>query len=102
MDAYAPLARRTGESAADWSERLRDDLTARHQRAERIAVESYLDHLPTLAAASEVVLDLLVAEWTLRRQAGEEPALVEYVRRFPEWKEQVRELWEVDPKDRLL
>ena len=46
-----------------------------------------MQQLPDLTAARDVVLDLLVAEWTLRRQAGETIALAEYLQRFPAWAE---------------
>jgi serine/threonine protein kinase len=96
MDLFVPLARRDGESAADWGLRLLGDLAASHRRAARVHVETYLERLPGLAAEAEVVLDLLVAEWTLRRQAGEAVELAEYVRRFPAWEKELRMLWEVD------
>jgi serine/threonine protein kinase len=76
--------------------RLLDDLTARHRRAARVPVETYLERLAGLAAEREVVLDLLVAEWTLRRQAGEAVALAEYVQRFPQWEQDVRMWWGAD------
>jgi serine/threonine-protein kinase len=96
MDDLALLARRANEPAADWGLRLLDGLTARHQRKKAVRVEAFLHGLAGLDREPEVVLDLVVAEWTLRRQSGDPVELAEYLRRFPPWEEELRMLWEVD------
>ena len=101
MDDFAALKRGKDEPARMWGLRLLDDLSARHHRAARIPVENYLQRLPDLATEPEVILDLLVAEWTLRRQAGESVTLDEYVQRFPSWTEELSMLWAVDQQTPL-
>ena len=96
MDDFTPLTRRASESASEWRLRLLDDMAARHRHGARIPVEAYLERLPGLAAETEVVLDLLAAEWTLRRQAGEAVALSEYLQRFPTREGDIRMLWQAD------
>ena len=102
MDDLALLARRNDETAAAWGLRLVDDLTSRHQRRNRVRVETFLHRLAGLEGETEVVLDLVVAEWTLRRQAGEVVELAEYVERFPTWGQELRMLWQVDQETPLL
>jgi serine/threonine protein kinase len=99
MDDFASLARCAGEPASAWAARLIDDLAARDQRAARLPVEMYLDRLPGLQAEREVVCDLIVAEWTLRRQASETVTLAEYVRRFPAWAKELGMLWDADQQN---
>src|SRR5262245_57492547 len=61
---------------------LADDLCARWQRGERVRVEQYLEQYPDLQAAPEAI-DLVYAEYLLRREAGEAPTPDEYIQRFP-------------------
>ncbi len=96
MDDFAPLARRADETPEDWGLRLVGDLTARHERAEGIRVENLVRGVTGLEGETEVVLDLVVGEWTLRRRAGEEVELNEYTQRFPGMEHELRMLWEVD------
>ena len=96
MDDLAMLARRADEPATEWGVRLLDGLTARHQRKDDARVEAFLGGIVGLEQEREVVLDLVVAEWTLRRQSGGPVELGEYLRRFPSWEEELRMLWEVD------
>ncbi len=96
MDDFAPLARRDGETAEDWGQRLVRDLAARHQRASPVPAEIYLQRLPGLEDEREVVLDLLLAEWTLRQEAEDDISLDEYLQRFPRWQQELREQWQID------
>lgn len=90
------MARHDEESASDWGLRLLDNFTARHQCSAGVRVESFLQEVVGLESEPEVVLDLLVAEWMLRRQAGEVVELSEYVGRFPNLEHELRMLWAVD------
>jgi hypothetical protein len=96
MLELASLDRRQGETAAAWGLRLIDGLTTLHRQKNRVRVESFVDRLLGLEGEPEVILDLIVAEWTLRRQAGETIELAEYLERFPRWKQEIGLLWEFD------
>jgi tetratricopeptide (TPR) repeat protein len=73
---------------------LRDDLRARWQRGERVAVEAYLERHPGLPA--DALLDLIYQEVVLLQEAGEAPQLEEYLSRFPQFATQLRDQFEVD------
>jgi WD40 repeat protein/tetratricopeptide (TPR) repeat protein len=66
------------------------------QRGERVPVEDYLTRQPHLQSDSEAVLDLITHEVMLRRQAGENPQLDEFQRRFPHLAEELACQFEVE------
>jgi serine/threonine protein kinase len=98
MDDFTLLTRRPGESSEDWGGRLVSDLAQRHRRGARSPVEIYLERVPELATDPDTLGDLLVAEWTLRRQAGESFTLAEYLRRLPRWESEMAMLWQADQR----
>ncbi len=59
------------------------DLEFRLKSGAPARVEGYLAEFPGLAADAEAVLELLAAEWRLRRRHGEQVAAGEYATRFP-------------------
>jgi hypothetical protein len=67
------------------------DLERRLKAGELVCVEAYLARWPELADDSAVVVDLLAAEYDLRRR--QEPGLGtdDYVRRFPQHRERLRD-----------
>jgi tetratricopeptide (TPR) repeat protein len=69
---------------------LRFDQRQRWQKGERIQVEAYLQERPTLRDAAEAVLDLVYNEIVLREERGETPQLEEYLRRFPQYANDLR------------
>jgi serine/threonine-protein kinase len=90
------LARLPGESSDDWAGRLIQDLTARRQANAPARVEDYVAALSELAQEPETLTELIVAEWSLRRQAGEPVALADYTRRFPALRAQIEVFWRAD------
>jgi tetratricopeptide (TPR) repeat protein len=64
-------------------------------RGERPAVESCLGRLPGGGATAEAALDLICHEILLRARLGESPGVEEYVRRFPQFADQLRAHFEV-------
>jgi len=74
---------------------LLTDQRRRWEQGERIVVEEYLREQPALGAESETILDLLYHEILLREARGETPQLEEYLRRFPQFPEQLRLHFEV-------
>jgi serine/threonine protein kinase/tetratricopeptide (TPR) repeat protein len=74
---------------------LLDDQNRRWLRAEHVPVEDYLERHPSLQEDSEALLDLIYNEVRLRDESGEAPELQEYLGRFPELAERIRELFEV-------
>ncbi len=62
---------------------LWEDQRRRWQRGERVTVEAYLAALPA-PAPPDLVVDLVYGEFVLRQEAGDEPAVQEYLDRFPD------------------
>src|SRR5271165_5712595 len=96
MDELASLRRIANETPSDWGLRLIAWLSVRHQRKSAVPIERLIAELEGLREEPEVVLDFILAEWTLRRQAGEQIVLSEYVERFPDREPELRALWDVD------
>jgi len=63
---------------------VRVDLERRFKADEPVRMESYLERYPELAEEDEVVLDLLGAEWALRRRREPGLCIAEYLQRFPQ------------------
>src|SRR5207302_628678 len=74
---------------------LRADQRTRWLRGERVRVEAYREQEPALRDDPEGFLDLVYHEILLRQEEGSQPALDEYVRRFPELEESLRLLFDV-------
>jgi serine/threonine-protein kinase len=71
------------------------DQQERWGRGERVLVESYLDKWPMFRTDEDKALDLIYHEFLLREQNGDAPTPAEYERRFPQWAEALRLLFEV-------
>ncbi len=65
------------------------DLEYRLKGGEATRVEPYLERYPELTADRAAVLDLLAAEWKLRRRADPSVGVEEYIRRFPGYRDEL-------------
>ena len=74
----APLLAGATSRLALWQE-----MRERWQRGERLRVEDYLAGAPERRDDSDFVLDLIYAEFVIRRESGEAPCVEDYVGRFP-------------------
>jgi WD40 repeat protein len=63
---------------------------------DRVRVAHFLDSQPLLRDHPEVLLDLIYGEFLLRREAGERPAVGDYLADFPDLAEALRVQFEVD------
>jgi WD40 repeat protein/serine/threonine protein kinase len=84
IDAYLPPA----EAAQRWMVLVRlarADLALRLEAGQPVRVEDYLTRFPELGEEPDVVLDLLVTEYRLRRRAEPDLAPLEYEARFPQY-----------------
>jgi serine/threonine protein kinase/WD40 repeat protein len=70
-------------SAVELAELIRIDLDARWGRNDRRQPEEYLKQFPTVAADTELAVDVIYSEYLAREQLGEQPELAEYKQRFP-------------------
>jgi WD40 repeat protein/serine/threonine protein kinase len=69
---------------------LRVDQRERWRHGEPIPAEEYLQVYPPLQADFEAAIELIYAEYLLREEAGETPALREFELRFPRYAERLR------------
>src|SRR5439155_13592696 len=63
------------------------DLEYRLKAGETARVETYLQHYPELSLKRGVVLDLMTAEYLLRRREDAAVTMAEYAQRFPDFRE---------------
>ncbi|HWY85269.1 MAG TPA: serine/threonine-protein kinase, partial [Gemmataceae bacterium] len=73
-------------------ERLADELARRWRAGERPLVEEYLAQYPDLSKQPEAVAELIYEELCLRQEFGQTEAADDVLRRFPQWREQLRVL----------
>jgi hypothetical protein len=66
------------------------DLDFRLRRGELARIENYLGRLPLLGLDRAALVDLIVAEYTLRGCWGAEATLEEYLHRFPQLEDTLR------------
>jgi serine/threonine protein kinase len=65
------------------------------RQGECALLETYLERQPDLRRDEKLLLDLILAEYTLRQERGEQPTAAEYLSRFPNFARQLRLLFEV-------
>jgi eukaryotic-like serine/threonine-protein kinase len=63
---------------------LRVDQWERWRLGQRVLAETYLDAFPAVRDQAEDAVELVLAEYLLREELGEQPALEEYLGRFPQ------------------
>lgn len=64
---------------------LRVDQWERWRLGQRVPAEAYLDAFPAVRDQAEHAVELILAEYLLREELGEQPALEEYLGRFPQY-----------------
>ena len=64
---------------------LRVDQWERCRLGQRVPAETYLDAFPAVRDQAEHAVELILAEYLLREELGEQPALEEYLGRFPQY-----------------
>jgi serine/threonine protein kinase len=78
------------------------DLELRLKEGEVARVEEYLERYPRLAADASGALELIAAEYALRRRRAGDPraSIEEYVRRFPQYRDLPEQLARLSADDR--
>jgi serine/threonine protein kinase len=87
------MSSRTPESRSNLLAQLRADQAQRWRRGERVPVEHYLTQHPELSADPAALVELVQSEILRRREAGEQPALEDYLTRFPNRADLLRREW---------
>ncbi len=70
---------------------VKADQRGRWQLGEAVRVEAYLDQHPQLRTDTQAIVELIGNEILLRRERGDRPALAEYLQRFGEFEEPLRQ-----------
>src|SRR5687767_2335715 len=68
------------------------DLAHRWRLGRKHSIDGYLKHFPELGSAGTVPVELILAEYEIRRQFGSPAELDEYARRFPDQVAELRRL----------
>jgi serine/threonine protein kinase/tetratricopeptide (TPR) repeat protein len=71
------------------------DLERRLVAGESCAAEEWLAACPALAARPEYALELIYAEFVVRGRLGQQPSEEEWYNRFPQWRADLRQLFQV-------
>jgi WD40 repeat protein/serine/threonine protein kinase len=71
------------------------DLEQRLSAGEVCRVEELLTAFPALAARAEAALELIYTEFVLREKLGQRPSFAELQSRFPQWRADLEELYQV-------
>jgi serine/threonine protein kinase/WD40 repeat protein len=99
-DVRELLRQANGLDAAQLVDALQHDQIQRWQQGQRVPAESYLQILENAhcdhGKVAEQALDLVYAEFLLRQQHGESPAVDEYQWRFPQYAAQLGMLAELE------
>jgi hypothetical protein len=72
------------------------DLARRLRAGESCRAESYLSSNPAFAARPEYALELIFTEFLVRKLLSQNPAPAEFYNRFPDWRERLQRLLQVD------
>lgn len=86
----------SSELGARLLETFRTRLRESWQRGERVTVEALLQQHAETRVDDETLLDLVLAEFRLRQELGEQPDRAEYVRRFPQHADRLERLLAAD------
>jgi serine/threonine protein kinase/HEAT repeat protein len=72
-------------------ELIKLDLEHRRKAGQKVRIESYLKPLPELGTADDLPVDLILAEYQMRRQAGAAGDVGDYAKRFPRQADELRQ-----------
>ncbi len=71
------------------------ELEMRLRRGEAKSLERVLAVYPSLVSDKELVLEMVYTEYVVRQEMGHDMPLDEWIRRFPQWEQDLRELFQV-------
>jgi serine/threonine protein kinase len=71
-------------------EMVKIDLERRWKAGQKVRLDGYLKHFPELGTSNDLPVDLILAEYQMRRQFGTASGLSDYVHRFPHQVEELR------------
>src|SRR5579863_6862927 len=86
---------RTECTPSEQLQKLCDIQRALWLRGDHALVESFFGEHPELATDEKLVLDFILAEYTLRKEFGDQPTPAQYFERFPRLKPQLEVLFEL-------
>jgi serine/threonine protein kinase len=72
-----------------------DELSRKLRAGEECRAEDFLEDQPKNAADSDAILELLYTEFIVREQLGQQPQPQAWLKRFPQWREELLQIFEV-------
>jgi tetratricopeptide (TPR) repeat protein/predicted Ser/Thr protein kinase len=72
-----------------------DELSGRLRSGEACQAEEYLANEPAIGSDTDAVLELLYTEFVVREQLGEHPRPEEWLVRFPQWRAELAQLFQI-------
>jgi hypothetical protein len=91
-----PVDQSANEGVREQLRRACAELYRRLQAGEPCSAEQLLAEFPALAADDTLALNLVCTEYVLRRQLGQQPTPDEWYARFPQWRDQLRQQFQVE------
>jgi hypothetical protein len=77
------------------------ELARRLQAGQDCRAEEFFQENPDLAAAADRALDLIKTEYDTREQLGQTPLREQFLRRFPQWADDLNRQFESDDRERF-
>src|SRR6476660_4980031 len=102
--AYAPRSekaspmstdRSSSDSSGDRLRQARSQLERAVRAGEAARAEDLLAAFPDLADDTEAVLELAYTEFVVREELGQSPSTADWLARFPRWRVDLEQLFEV-------
>jgi len=93
-----PLAMIGPDSMAETSLAVRracDELSRQLRAGHACGAEEFLAAEPAIGSDTDAVLELLYTEFIVRQQLGEQPLAQEWLERFPQWRIELAQLFEI-------
>src|SRR2546428_579479 len=72
-----------------------DELSRKLRAGISCQAEEFLQAEPSLAADSDAALELVYTEFVVREQLGQQPRNQEWLERFPQWRIELTQIFEV-------
>src|SRR5207237_4924559 len=76
-------------------QRACDELSRKLRAGISCRAEDFLEVEPSLACDSDTALELVYTEFVVREQLGQQPRVEEWLERFPQWRIELTQIFEV-------
>src|SRR2546423_1761610 len=92
---FSPLPATDGDAPKEQLRLACTELDRRVRAGEHCPAEQLLAAFPEIASHKDSALELIYTEFVLRHQLGQQPSPEEWYARFPQWQNDLQELFQV-------